>query len=104
MPIEHVLAVLAVEVPVHFAPQLVDAGGEGLLGGRTVDVVLVDGEQGLHDEGCFYQVAAIVFLPERFHFARIAIPPVRVAPWKRSAVSRKETIFSIRSSPSWRVT
>ena len=78
VPIEHVLAVLAVEVPVHFAPQLVDAGGEGLLGGRTVDVVLVDGEQRLHDEGCFYQVAAIVFLPEGFHLARIAIPPVWV--------------------------
>ena len=57
---------------------LVDAGGEGFLLFIPVYVVLVDGEQCLHDEGCFYQIPAIVFPAEGFHLARIAIPPVRI--------------------------
>ena len=57
----------------------------------------------LHDEGCFYQVAAIVFLP------KVSPCPYRHTTSVGSTVEtvsgfEEETIFSIRSSPSWRVT
>ena len=78
MPVEHVLPVFAVIIPVYLAPKLVDAGGQGLLLLGAVNIILVYAQQGLHQEGSLHQVATIVFLPERFHLARVAIPPVRI--------------------------
>ena len=79
MPVEHVLAVAPVPVPLHFAPQFVDAGGQCLLLlASLLHVVLVHTEQGLHQKGRFHQVAPVVLLPERFHAARVSLPPVGV--------------------------
>ena len=44
----------------------------------AIDIILVYGKQTLHQESGFYQVTSIIFLTERFHLSRIAIPPVRI--------------------------
>ena len=82
MPVEHILVALPVEVPVHFPPQLVDAGGKGFFLRTAACIVLVYGKECLHDESGFYEVAAVVFLPERLHPPRIAIPPMGVGAMK----------------------
>ena len=78
VPIEYILIVPAIEIPVNFTPQCVDAPCKGLFCGGAVDVILVYGKQTLHQESGFHEVTAVVFLSERFYPSGISEPPVRV--------------------------
>ena len=66
VPIEYILIVPTIEIPVNFTPQCVDAPARACSSGGAVDVILVYGKQTLHQESGFHEVTAVVFLSEGF--------------------------------------
>src|SRR5690606_27502107 len=77
MPIEHVLAVLAVMVPVDCLPQGVRGGGQLPLCIVAVLEILADGDQRLGHKRCLDDVATIIFVAKRTYLARRAVEPMR---------------------------
>ncbi len=76
MPVKHILASSGVPLIVHFAPKPVNVGGKGLFIFVAVLEIFAGYNEALHKEGAFYEVAAVVFLPERLGFSGGAVNPV----------------------------
>ena len=57
------------------------------------------GQQTLHQESCFYQIASIIFLSERLHTSRFTVPPVWVSAFKAVRLFQETDYFLHAAQP-----
>src|SRR5690606_22564350 len=77
MPKQHRL-VIAVPIPLHLFPKLINTGSYFSFFSGTIHIELMNSQQSLHQESGFHQVATIILETERLYFTCFSIQPMRI--------------------------